>query len=34
MSYQATTWVLAQRTGSPSKKLVLLGLANYCSPES
>lgn len=29
MSVQAVTWALAQRTGSPSAKAVLLALANY-----
>lgn len=29
MSFQAATWALAQRVGSPSAKCVLLALANY-----
>ncbi|MCD0417271.1 helix-turn-helix domain-containing protein [Rubrivivax sp. JA1024] len=32
MSWQATAWAAKQATGSPSRKLLLLALANYADP--
>lgn len=32
MSWQATAWAAKQPTGSPSRKLLLLALANYADP--